>query len=416
MNPMQPLHLFEGIGVELEYMIVDRQSLAVQPVADQLLAAQAGYITDEVVAGSLRWSNELVMHVVELKTNGPAAGLQGLANAFQQGVTEVNRRLEALNGQLMPTAMHPWMDPVRDGRLWPHDNSLIYRTYHRIFDCRGHGWVNLQSCHLNLPFYGDDEFGRLHAAIRLLLPILPALSASSPCMDGCPSGLLDTRLQVYRDNQKRIPLITGRVIPEAVFTCDAYQESILQPLYRAIASFDPEGVLQEEWLNSRGAIARFERNTIEIRTLDVQEAPVVDLAIAAAVTSVLKALTAQRWQPLSSQQDWPVEPLVTILDAAIRDGERASIDNDAYLAMFGLDGSRATAGELWQHIITTLATEQPEELTPFMTILNTILTHGPLARRILQALGQQPDLDRLAGVYRTLCQCLAEGRMFLPHR
>lgn len=414
MKPPVRRRLFEGFGVELEYMIVNRDSLAVQPVADQLLAAQAGELTDEVAAGPLCWSNELVLHVVELKTNGPAASLHGLAQAFQEGVAAVNRHLAALDGQLMPTAMHPWMDPARDSRLWPHGNSVIYQTYHRIFDCRGHGWVNLQSCHLNLPFDGDGEFGRLHAAIRLVLPILPALAASSPCMDGRVSGLLDTRLQVYRDNQKRIPLITGRVIPEAVFSRAAYRQGILLPLYQAIAGYDQDGVLQEEWLNSRGAIARFERDTIEIRILDVQEAPLADLAIAAAVTAVLRALVRQRWQTLPGQQAWPVEPLAVILDTTIRDAERAIIDDPNYLAMFGFKAPRATAGDLWRHLILTLAAEQPEELRTFLPQLEVILERGPLARRILQALGPRPTLEKLAGVYRTLCDCLAEGRMFTP--
>jgi gamma-glutamyl:cysteine ligase YbdK (ATP-grasp superfamily) len=414
MSPVNPLHLFDGIGIELEYMIVNRQSLAVLPVADQLLAAQAGGMTDEVEVGPLRWSNELVLHVIELKTNGPAAGLHELTSSFQEGVATVNGRLEALDGQLMPTAMHPWMDPAHESRLWPHDNSLIYQTYHRIFDCRGHGWVNLQSCHLNLPFCGDEEFGRLHAAIRLILPILPALAASSPVMDGNPSGLLDTRLQVYRDNQKCIPLITGRVIPEAVFTRRAYHEGILQPLYSAMANVDPEGVLQDEWLNSRGAIARFDRNTIEIRTLDVQETPMADLAIAAAVVAGLKALVAQRWMPVADQQAWSVEELVAILDATIRDGEQAIIDNSSYLGMFGLDAGLATAGELWRHIIMTLFSEHPGELAPFMPALDIILTHGPLARRILRSLGEHPTLERMAETYRLLCNCLARGTMFTP--
>jgi len=413
MTTSRRLHLFEGIGVELEYMLVDRQSLAVAPMADRLLAAQAGHLTDEVEAGPLRWSNELVLHVIELKTNGPAAGLTELAPIFQEGVAAVNRRLETFNARLMPTAMHPWMDPARDSRLWPHDNTLIYQTYHRIFDCRGHGWANLQSCHLNLPFCGDAEFGSLHAAIRLLLPILPALSASSPFMDGRFSGLLDTRLQVYRDNQKRIPMITGRVIPEAVFSRRTYREQILWPLYRAIATDDPQGVLQEEWLNSRGAIARFERGTIEIRTLDVQETPVADLAIAAAVVATLKALTKQRWQSPAKMRDWPVEPLAEILSATIRDAEQAVIGNRAYLSMFGLDRDRATAKELWRHLVTTLGREQWGELKSFLPELTTILDRGPLARRILDALGKHPGLDNIAAIYRALCDCLGKGRMFL---
>jgi carboxylate-amine ligase len=408
------LHLFEAIGVELEYMIVDASSLAVLPVADRLLSAEAGILTDEVSTGPLRWSNELVLHVVELKTNGPAPGLKGLTAAFQQGVAAVNRHLEKMGGRLMPTAMHPWMDPLAECRLWPHDSSPIYQAYDRIFDCRGHGWANLQSCHLNLPFSGDEEFGRLHAAIRLLLPILPALAASSPVMDGRVTGLLDSRLQVYRDNQKRIPLIAGRVIPEPVFTRRDYRRQILQPIYRAIAPFDPAGILRDEWLNSRGAIARFQRNTIELRTLDVQECPQADLAIAALIMACLDALVRERWQPQEMQKAWPVEPLAEILTATIRDGELALIDDQAFLGQFGLAGRPATAGRLWEHLAATLIEERPEELGEHRDTLEIILSRGPLARRICRALGRTPTRERLAAVFGQLCNCLAEGRLFLP--
>ncbi len=86
---------------------------------------------------------------------------------------------------------------------WPHEYSPVYEAYDRIFDCRGHGWANPQSVHLNLPLTGDDEFGRLRAAIRLLLPIMPALAASSPVIDGRLTGLMDSRLEVYRTNRRR---------------------------------------------------------------------------------------------------------------------------------------------------------------------------------------------------------------------
>ncbi len=138
--------------------------------------------------GAISWSNELVAHVVELKTSEPAAALAGLAQAFAEHVRRINDLLRPLGARLMPTGMHPWMDPARETRLWPHDYSEVYANFDRIFDCRGHGWSNLQSVHLNLPFADDEEFGRLHAAIRLLLPILPALAASSPIVERRTTG------------------------------------------------------------------------------------------------------------------------------------------------------------------------------------------------------------------------------------
>src|SRR5262249_40857437 len=152
--------------------------------------------------------------------------------------------------RLMPGGMHPRMDPARETRLWPHDCNEIYQAFNKIFDCRGHGWSNLQSVHLNLPFADDEEFGRLHAAVRIVLPILPALAASSPIVEGRPTGAVDSRLEVYRGNSRRIPSITGHVVPEAVFSESGYRDEILAKLYADIAAHDPGGILQHEWLNA----------------------------------------------------------------------------------------------------------------------------------------------------------------------
>ena len=203
----RPYGLFEALGVELEYMIVDSGSLDVAAVADELLRAVAGSYVGEIDMGAVSWSNELVAHVVELKTSQPAAALAGLADSFAEHVRRINGLLGPFGARLMPGGMHPWMDPEREMRLWPHDSSEIYRAFDRIFGCRGHGWANLQSMHLNLPFDGDEEFGRLHAAIRMVLPILPALAASSPVVEGRLTGLMDTRLEVYRTNSRRVPSV-----------------------------------------------------------------------------------------------------------------------------------------------------------------------------------------------------------------
>ena len=409
---MSGLHLFEGYGIELEYMIVDRATLSVMPAADRVLEAEAGEIVSEVEVGLLRWSNELVLHVIELKTNGPAPSLRGLAAAFLEGARRIDRILEPLGGRLMPSGMHPWMDPLRETRIWPHEQSPIYAAYDRIFGCQGHGWSNLQSLHINLPFSGDEEFGRLHAAIRLLLPILPAIAASSPVAGGRLTGFLDTRLEVYRRNQEKIPSLTGQVIPEPVFTREGYEAEILQRLYRDVAPCDPEGVLREEWLNSRGAIARFERDTIEIRVIDVQETPAADLAIASLVAAVLRALVTERWSGLAEQMAWPVEPLAAIFLDTVRRGEEAVIADEAYLRCLGFPGSKATAGELWaclgrETLARGSADPEVEEA------LAVILDRGPLARRILRALGGSADRGRLESVYRELCGCLVEGRPYL---
>lgn len=407
------LGLFEAVGIELEYMIVDRTRLDVLPVCDRVLAAQAGEITSDVELDGVCWSNELVCHVIEIKNSTPAPQCADLAARFQGQITQIGGHLEPLGGRLMPTAMHPWMDPLAETRLWPHDCSAIYEAFNRIFDCRGHGWSNLQSVHVNLPFRDDEEFGRLHAAIRLVLPIIPGLAASSPIVDGRATGLLDNRMDAYRRNCAKIPSITGLVIPEPVFTIEEYSERILRRIYRDVAAYDPEGILQDEWANARGAIARFSRNTIEIRVIDVQECPAADLAIAAAITEVLKLLVGETWSDLQWQQAWPTEPLADLFEVVVRDGENALITDAQYLRTLGWDSSSAcTAGELWRHLIETAYAHNPQALSFAQETLTRLLQGGTLAGRILKKTGQAPSRACLQGVYRQLADCLAAGEMF----
>lgn len=400
--------LFDVFGVELEYMIVDRETLAVRPVADELLRSVAGAYVSDVERGAIGWSNELVNHVVELKTSAPVPSLAGLDASFVESIAEVNERLAAFDAMLLPTGAHPLMDPYTETRLWPHEYNEIYSLYNRIFDCRGHGWSNLQSTHLNLPFQGDDEFGRLHAAIRVLLPILPALSASTPILDGRFTGFLDARLEAYRHNQARIPSIAGRVVPEPVFTEAEYHRRIFTPIIEAIRPYDTEEVLDHHFLNSRGAIARFDRGAIEIRVLDIQECPGADVAILQAVVAVLRALVAERWAPLAEQQAWTTEALASLFEAVVRDGEATRIETPGFAALFGAGDGTATAGALWRHLVDEVRAELPGDSA---RRLEVILSEGTLATRILRHLGGEVTPPRLRECYRSLARCLAENRM-----
>jgi carboxylate-amine ligase len=406
------LRLFEGFGIELEYMIVDAGDLDVRPVADELLRRVGGGSETEVELGPVAWSNELALHLIEMKTNGPVKTLAGVAGLFQVNVARINELLAPMHARLLPTAMHPWMDPERDTKLWPHENNVIYATYHRIFDCRGHGWSNLQSTHLNLPFSGDEEFGRLHAAIRLVLPIVSGLAASSPLVEGKRSGSMDARLHYYRDNSRRVPSVAGHVIPERVFTQRDYEHRLLGSIYRDLAPLDPNGVLRHEWVNSRGCIARFDRSAIEIRLVDIQECPRADLAVAAAIVAAVRCLTDEAWCGTKQQREWHERELEQILLACIRDADEAVIDNARYLACFGYpERGRAKAHELWQHLIETVLAHE-EGFEEWRQPLDAITSRGCLARRIVHAVGETPTHEDIARIYERLADCLAKDELF----
>jgi glutamate---cysteine ligase / carboxylate-amine ligase len=410
--PERPLGLFDAYGLEAEYMLVDGESLDVAPAADQLLEAAAGELTDEFVNGDVAWNNELALHVVELKCHGPRPSLDGLAAAFQANVRLANDKLGREGLRLMPTAMHPWMDP-NDVQLWPHGTRVIYDTFDRIFSCKGHGWANLQSLQINLPFAGDEEFARLHAAVRFLLPVLPGLTASSPIVDGERNGILDNRLVVYRGNCARIPSVTGAVVPEPIGSIGEYLERVLEPIYADLAPLDPEGVLRHEWVNARGAIARFDRMAIEIRVLDMQEIPAMDVAYAALIVEVLKLLCAEQWLDTAGMNSRRTEELGKLLDLVARRGEDAGIGDKRYLRAFGFRGSGTELKGLWEHLIETVSARASLSADTGR-LLEHYLRHGTLATRIGKAVGLLPTRAKLTRVYEELCEALADGTPFAP--
>jgi glutamate---cysteine ligase / carboxylate-amine ligase len=409
LTPQPHLHAFSGFGIELEYMIVDRESLAVRPLADVLLRDADGQVVNEIAHGELAWSNELVAHVIELKTNGPASTLVTLGDLFHRDVLDITRRLAGHDARLLPTAMHPLFDPTTETRLWSHGQSEIYAAYDRIFGCHGHGWSNLQSMHINLPFFDDEEFRRLHAAIRVVLPLIPALSAASPMEGGRRSSWLNGRLRYYRDNQRAIPDISGQVIPEPVSGIDQYHSLILQPMYQAIAVHDPDGILADDWLNSRAAIARFERQTIEIRIIDLQECPAADLAIAEIVVALVEAMYEERLASFEAQQSMDTKDLSDLLWQAAARGGAARIDHVAYARLFNINPDLPMS-EAWKQLLQL-------DLEISMTArrrLELMVRRGTLAEAIIQRLGMKPDRQAIEDCYQELAVCLLENRLFIP--
>ena len=119
----------------------------------------------------------------------------------------------------------------------------------------------------------DQLLQKLFAAVRVLLPILPAVAASSPLATGKPTGYMDYRMQVYSDQSPTQPAIVGAAVPEVIKSRVEHETCVLAPMYADIETLDPAHKLRFEWLNSRGAIPRFDRYAIEIRVMDTQECP-----------------------------------------------------------------------------------------------------------------------------------------------
>jgi gamma-glutamyl:cysteine ligase YbdK (ATP-grasp superfamily) len=399
--------LFSVLGIEIEYMLVDKQTLDVQPKSDLIINAIAGHQTNDVSLGDIDISNELVMHVLELKNNGPRPVNSPIAKQFHDAILTLQPVLNDLNLQLLPTAAHPWMDPHKETKRWPHGDRSIYKLYDSIFNCQGHGWSNLQSMHINLPFSNDQEFAELHSTVRLLLPLLPALAASSPIIEKKLTGFQDSRLAFYEKNQQSIPCISGDIIPEIVHSEAQYNHDILEPMYRAIAPFDPKGLLQEEWLNSRGAIPKFERMALEIRIVDSQECVQADIAIANTIHAILKS-----WHENSEHHvHRPCETalLKSVYNETIKNGLSTRLDQAELFTQWQLPKRNMSVRDAWSMLIERVSSSLDNES---QRVLEHILHQGNLSERIVRACNKEFTRTKLQTIYQKLADCLLENRMF----
>ena len=406
---MSNFSIFSVLGIEIEYMLVDKDHFNVQPKSDLILKALAGHQVNEVALGDIAISNELVMHVLELKNNGPKPPQAPVVEQFQQTIRELQPLLGQHNLKLMPTAAHPWMNPHLETVRWPYGNNEIYQQFDRIFNCQGHGWSNLQRMHVNLPYANNEEFCQLHSLIRLILPLLPALAASSPFLDGKTTGRLDSRLYFYSMNQQRIPSISGELIPEFIQSEEEYQQKILLPMYADIRPFDPKGILQYQWLNSRAAIPKFDQKAIEIRIIDSQECVKADIAIAKVLFTLLK-----NWHNTSDyylERPCATKPLKTLFDQVITSGLSTEVDDKELLTQWQLPNRKMTVLELWWHLVEKISTEldHQEQVT-----IEHILSQGNLSERILKASGAKRDLNSIKQIYKELSDCLLNNEQFTP--
>jgi glutathione synthase/RimK-type ligase-like ATP-grasp enzyme/gamma-glutamyl:cysteine ligase YbdK (ATP-grasp superfamily) len=412
-DPAAGYRAFEVAGLELEYPTVDAD-LNVVALVEPAFRAIAGRGTSDIELDGAGFSNEIADHVFEVKTLEPVHSLRDAEDAIVAGIRRFSDVLQQeWNARLLPTAMHPWFDPM-DARLWTRSGLRIYATYAQIFDIRTHGWMNVHATHLNLPFGTERETMAMLTAAALLLPYLPAVAASSPVHDGRLQPHADARLAWIMQHQCRVPESCGRLVPEYTESFSAYRRTVLQPMYAALDRHPHSEPIRHEFLNSRGAVLRFARRALELRVLDTQECVRMDVAIAAFARAALRDLTRDVLEGRVALP--PHETLVADLEACIRDGSRA----DVAAPHLGLAGP-APVREALQALMERAQRSAGREDAGYLAHVDDIIAHGTLSERIRARLephaGSGESLRRaLREVYGELADCLVDNRPWSGRR
>jgi carboxylate-amine ligase len=213
-------------------------------------------------------------------------------------------------------------------------------------------------------------------------------------------------MHYYKKNQITIPSIAGRIVPEYVDSESEYREVIYDSITRDLKPFDNDNILDPVWVNSRGAIARFDRGSIEIRVMDIQECCAADLAIVTFVVEILKDMMRR---PVDTFLDFPIETLADLLDKKIAQGSSSIIQDPRYLQIFGVTEPDMRVRDLFTLLFEKLSSKIPADQ---QQVLRTILSSGTLAERIVSALRDDSSHERILEVYTELATCLDSNKLF----
>jgi hypothetical protein len=150
----------EVLGPEHEYSLVN-QELKPLPISDKIIKAYCGKTINFVEQPSFTFGKEMQLHVMEVKATFPFKSPIQFEETMQNAVSTLNQIVKKQGALLLGTGMNPMLQ-LKDTAVWPHYHRKIYQEYGKIFNLNQHGWLNIQSFHLNLPFQKEADGIQIH--------------------------------------------------------------------------------------------------------------------------------------------------------------------------------------------------------------------------------------------------------------
>jgi carboxylate-amine ligase len=253
------------VGIEEEFSILHQKSLDLLPAFERLRAAAAA--RDPQLHEGI--TGELISAEIEIVSGRG----EDLSASFARQ-RDRRRRLFALADaeqvSLGATGTHPWAD-YRKQQLIDTDH------YRRVAE--GLRYVakrnNTFSLHVHVGVKDAERAIGVCDRLRGVLPLLLAVSANSPYVDGCDAGLHSARTQTFTRNFPRCG------IPDAFGSWQAYRSYIeMLVKTRCIVEFT------QVWWSVR---PHFAFGTVEMRICDAQSSG----SEAEALTGLIVACIAQ---------------------------------------------------------------------------------------------------------------------------
>lgn len=234
------------VGLEEEFALLDPRTLDMVPRFEHLRDAAAA--EDPLLHAQI--TGELISSELEI-VSGAGADIHDALTRQRDIRTRLFAHAARHEVALAATGTHPWAD-------YREQPNIDTEHYRRVVD--GLGYVarrnNTFSQHVHVGVRGADRAVRVCDRLRPVLPLLLAVSANSPYVDGHFTNLHTARTQTFTKSFPRCG------IPDAYGSWQAYRDYLdLLIRTRSIVEYT------QVWWSVR---PHFSYGTVEVRICDAQ--------------------------------------------------------------------------------------------------------------------------------------------------
>jgi carboxylate-amine ligase len=257
------------IGVELEIQILDAETLSMRSLSHEVLKMVPPSLNERI-------KPEFIQSMIEINT-GICTTIADVKRDLTETYNFLSEIVEGLGGTLYCASLHPFSH----GPDQKVANKSRYKRIMNELQIIGQRFIT-QGLHVHIGIDDEEKVIRVNNNMRIYLPILLALSTSSPFYEGEDTGLMSYRSKLF----EALPLAG---MPDSL---DNWEE--FENLISLLANSGIIESVKDIWWDIR---PHPDFGTIEIRICDLPYSMRDILAITALIQALVLTLAEQEERP-----------------------------------------------------------------------------------------------------------------------
>lgn len=172
------------IGVEIELQILDSHDLRLAPLSVEALKMVAPRYRDRI-------KPEFINSMLEINT-GVCSSMVDVENDLRLVYAHLNEIIEGLGGTLYSSSLHPFSLSAEQ----TVSDNLRYKKIMHELQIVGRRFIT-QGLHVHIGVDGPEKVVKINNTMRIYLPLLLALSTSSPFFESEDTGMMSYRAKLF---------------------------------------------------------------------------------------------------------------------------------------------------------------------------------------------------------------------------